>query len=58
MSDHGPCNCDQALELTRALTGLCEAVEETDERHLYWLRDVAVKARETLKKWEKKDGRT
>jgi len=53
MSDPGPCNCDQAVELTKALTALCEGVEETDATHLYWLRDIAVAARGTLKKWEK-----
>ena len=48
-----PCNCDQALELTKTLEGLVKDIEESvHEKHHFTLRDKARAAREVLKKYE------
>jgi len=53
MSDNGPCNCDQSLELTKMLEELTTYVEGcvTDIHH-FELRDKARAARALLEKYE------
>lgn len=53
MSDNGPCNCEQSLELTKMLEELTTYVEGcvTDIHH-FELRDKARAARALLEKSE------
>lgn len=53
MSDNGPCNCEQALDLTDALRTIVEHIEEhVVEVHHYNLRVETEKARELLSQYD------
>lgn len=51
MSDNGPCNCEQALEITGALHRLIEVILEDDKLSNYDLRNEARAAQEVLERW-------
>ena len=57
MSDNGPCNCDQAIELTAMLKRMImHVIAHVDETHHYELRELADEAAGTIVKWEGHDG--